>query len=185
MGGGFNMTYEETRKIFTVLKTNYPQSFKGWDAEQSHHFLDLWAEAFKDEPVDIVVAAVKAIIYSDTREFAPNIAIVKDKIYQLSNPFQIDADQAWDLVYKATCRGIYHAEEEFAKLPPEVQAGVGSPSQLREWAKMDSDVLQSVIGSNFKRGYSGRVAAKKEYDKLPSETKQMIEQIANGMKMIE
>lgn len=179
------MTYEETRKILTVLKTNYPQSFRGWDKDQSHAFLDLWAEAFKDDPVEIVIAAVKAIIYSDTREFAPNIGQVKDKMYKLSNTVQIDADQAWSMVSKALRNGIYGAEEEFAKLPPEVQAGVGNANQLREWAKMDADTVQSVIGSNFKRGYRGRIEAKKEYDKLPNETKNMIEQLSNGMKMIE
>lgn len=179
------MTYEETRKILSVLKVNYPQSFRGWDIDQSHAFLDLWAEAFKNDPVEVVVAAVKAIIYSDTREFAPNIGQVKEKMYKLSNNVQIDADQAWSMVSKALRNGIYGAEEEFAKLPPEVQAGVGNANQLREWAKMDADTVQSVIGSNFKRGYRGRIEAKKEYDKLPNETKNMIEQLSNSMKMIE
>ncbi|WP_196029343.1 replicative helicase loader/inhibitor [Longicatena caecimuris] len=179
------MTYEDTKKILTILKINYPHSFRGWKKEQGCDFLDLWAEAFKDDPVEIVVAAVKAIIYSDTREFAPNIGQVKDKMFKLSNPVQIDADEAWNMVSKALRNGIYGSEEEFAKLPPEVQVGVGSPSQLREWAMMDSDTVQSVIGSNFKKGYRGRVEAKKEYDKLPCETKNMIERLTNGMKMIE
>lgn len=179
------MTYEDTKKILTILKINYPHSFRGWKKEQGYDFLDLWSEAFKDDPVELVVAAVKAIIYSDTREFAPNIGQVKDKMYKLSNTVQIDADAAWNMVSNALRNGIYGAEEEFSKLPPEVQAGVGSPSQLREWAQMDSDTVQSVIGSNFKRGYCGRVEAKKEYDKLPCETKNMIEQLTNGMKMIE
>lgn len=179
------MTYEETRKILTVLKINYPQSFRGWDKDQSLAFLDLWAEAFRDDPVEVVVATVKAIIYSDIREFAPNIGQVKDKMYKLTAVSQIDADQAWSMVSSALRNSIHHAEEEFAKLPPEVQAGVGNANQLREWAQMDSDTVQSVIGSNFKKGYRGRVEAKREYDKLPSEAKNMIEQLSNSMKMIE
>ncbi len=177
------MTYEETRKILTVLKTNYPQSFRGWSRDQSQDFLDLWAEAFKDDSVEIVVAAVKAIIYSDTREFAPNIGQVKDKMLKLSNHVQVDADEAWNMISKALRNGIYGSEEEFAKLPPEVQVGVGSPRQLREWAMMDSNTVQSVICSNFKRGYRGRVEAKKEFDKLPVEAKKMIASLTDNINL--
>ena len=179
------MNIQETKEILFILQTNYPQSFKGWDKEQVKYFVELWAEAFKNDDVAIVTNAVKSIIYSSTREFAPNIGQVKDKIYQLSNHSQIDADEAWNMVSSALRNSIYHAEEEFNKLPIEVQAGVGNPNQLREWAQMDSDTVQSVIGSNFKKGYRGRVEEKKEYEKLPLEAKQMIKQLSNGMKMIE
>jgi hypothetical protein len=41
------MNYDETRNILSILKLNYPQSFKGWSLQQSHDFLNLWSEAFK------------------------------------------------------------------------------------------------------------------------------------------
>ncbi len=54
------MTYEETRSILTVLKINYPQSFRNWEREQGEAFLNLWSEAFKDDPVQMVAMAVIA-----------------------------------------------------------------------------------------------------------------------------
>ena len=177
------MTYEETRSILTVLKINYPQSFKGWTAEQGEAFLSLWSEAFKDDKTELVAMAVKAIIYSDIREFAPNIGQVKDRMVKLSNPMTIDADQAWSMVYKALSNSIYNSEKEFDKLPTEVRAGVGSASQLREWAQMDTATLESVIASNFKKGYRGRVKEKQEFEKLPQSVKTMIQGLTDSMRI--
>ena len=74
------MTVQETRDILTVLKTNYPNSFKNMSKEQSYSYLDLWATAFANDNKQDVINAVKEIIYTDTREFAPNIAQVKARL---------------------------------------------------------------------------------------------------------
>ena len=74
------MTVQETRDILTVLKTNYPNSFKNMSKEQSYSYLDLWATAFANDKKQDVINAVKEIIYTDTREFAPNIAQVKARM---------------------------------------------------------------------------------------------------------
>lgn len=177
------MTYEETRSILTVLKINYPQSFKNWEWEQGEAFLNLWSEAFKDDPVQMVAMAVKAIIYSDTREFAPNIGQVKDRMVKLSNSMTLDADQAWAMVYKALSNSIYNAESEFNKLPSEVRAGVGSASQLREWAQMDTATLESVIASNFKKGFRGRVQERLEFEKLPTKIQTMIQGLTDAKRI--
>ena len=71
------MKREETQQILQILRLNYPNSFKGLSDKDTFDFLDLWSEAFKDDDVKIVVMAVKSIIYTDTREFYPNIATVK------------------------------------------------------------------------------------------------------------
>lgn len=74
------MTVQETRDILTVLKTNYPNSFKNMSKEQSYSYLDLWATAFANDNKQDVINAVREIIYTDTREFAPNIAQVKARL---------------------------------------------------------------------------------------------------------
>lgn len=168
------MTFEQTRAILKILKTNYPQSFKNWTKEQSIDFLNLWAEAFKDEPAQIVVAAVKAIIYSDTREFAPNIGQVKNKIFELTNDSTMSEHEAWGLVFNALSNSGYHAKEEFEKLPPVIQRIVGGPSQLKEWCMMDTQTLNSVVSSNFMRSYRSRAKYEQEYQALPNEIKTML-----------
>ena len=179
------MTREEVRNLLKVLKVNYPATYKGWDAEQSNLYLDLWTEALKDEQARVVISVVKSIIYGEKREFAPNIGYVKNKIYDLTKPKILDEDEAWNLVVEATRHAGWHSQREFDKLPPEVQAGVGSPSTLRDWALMPTEQVNTVIASNFKRGYRARAESKREFDMLPSDTKAMIEGLSSKMKMIE
>lgn len=177
------MTLEETRSVLRVLRINYPHSFKDLSPQDTQDYLTLWAEMFKHDDYNLVKSAVLSIINGDKREFAPNIGQVKDMMYRLSNTKGIDPDEAWGMVYKALGNSIYNAKEEFEKLPDEVKAGIGSYSQLREWAQMDSKTLETVIASNFKKGYRTRVEEKKEFEKLPVEAKQMIATLTNGMRL--
>lgn len=165
------MNLQETRQLLGIMKANYPQSYRNWDKEQSQNYLMLWAEAFKDEPLELVANAVKAIIYGDTREFAPNIGQVKQKIYTLTAKNTLTEQEAWNLVYKALENSGYHAEEEFKKLPPIVQKIVGGPSALRELCMMPIDQINSVVASNFQRSYRARVKHEEEVQALPNSIK--------------
>lgn len=82
--------------------------------------------------------------------------------------------EAWGLVATALRNSAYGSVGEFAKLPPAVKRVVRNPEQLREWALMDADEVQTVIASNFQRSY--RTAAKQERDlqALPSSIRQFL-----------
>lgn len=168
------MNYDETRNILSILKLNYPQSFKGWSLQQSHDFLNLWSEAFKDDPVQLVAGAVKSIIYSDTREFAPNIGQVKNKMHKLTAKDELTEIEAWGTVKAALRKSGYHAAEEFEKLPPVVKSLVGSPRQLFEWSMMDTSEIDTVVASNFQRSYKVRAKHEKEMQAIPLEVKEAL-----------
>ena len=89
--------------------------------------------------------------------------------------------EAWQLVNAATQRGIYHAKDEFDKLPPVVQRIVGSPNQLKEWAMMDAETVQSVIASNFQRSYTVRAEKEREYMALPTGGKNTLAEISGKL----
>lgn len=125
------MTQEDTRKILTILKVTYPQSFKDWKKQQGELFLELWTEAFKFDDVNQVIKAVKHIIYTDTREFAPNIAQVKNVMFELCANFQVEVNQAWDLVLRNAKCDIQQATMNYKKLPANIQ-NVISPYFLSE-----------------------------------------------------
>lgn len=76
------MTLQETQQLLSVLRTNYPNTFRNQTKNESYDYLQLWAEAFKNDNANAVIKAVKKIIYEDTREFAPNIAQVKKMIQE-------------------------------------------------------------------------------------------------------
>ena len=145
------MTFEDTRKILTILKTTYPQSFKDWNKEQGDLFLDLWSEAFKNDDVNQVIKAVKHIIYTDIREFAPNIAQVKNVMFESCSNFQIDVNQAWELVLRNAKCDIQQATMNYKKLPADIQ-NVISPYYLSELGYSNKEQVGYKI-TEFERKY--------------------------------
>ena len=172
------MNRSETSAILTILKTAYPQFYRGIDVKEAERTVSLWHEMFKDDPVDVVAVAVKAMI-----AFPPNIGEVKEEIAEMRSPNEMTAIEAWGLVAAATRNSLYNAQAEFDRLPPTVQRLVGSPLQLREWATMDADTVSSVIASNFQRAYRVRSASDREYMKLPDDIKKVISGVADRLSL--
>lgn len=127
------LNYEETRNILTILKINYPQSFKGYTAETGQAFLNLWAEAFAHEPVELVIKAIKSIIYTDPREFAPNIAQVKLKVGEMVNGDTATPEEAWSMVITAARKAIpgdYENQKALWEALPPVARQLLDPADL-------------------------------------------------------
>ena len=177
------MNRSETSAILTILKTAYPQFYRGIDVKEAERTVSLWHEMFKDDPVDIVAVAVKAMIASRTNTFPPNIGEIKEEIAKMRTPNEMTAIEAWGLVAAATRNSLYNAQAEFDRLPPTVQRLVGSPLQLREWATMDADTVSSVIASNFQRAYRVRSTSNREYMKLPADIKKVISGVADRLSL--
>lgn len=173
------MTLQETGAIMDILETAYPRFYIGVTAEQSEKTVAFWCSMFQDEPVHIVAAAVKALIALDTKGFPPVIGQIKEKIRMLATPSEMTEGEAWCLVAGALRNGLYGSKEEFEKLPPDVQRIVGSPNQIREWAMMDVEAVQSVVASNFQRAYRKRIERKAEFEALPSDIKQIVGSLSN------
>ena len=157
------MNREETSKVLTILKLNYPQSFRSYTDEETYMLLDMWSEAFKAEDASIVTQAVKSIIYSDTREFAPNIAQVKAKIYDMSHHDEINELDAWKMAYKAIRHNGEQAKKEFEKLPTIVQKAIGDYSQLINWAMADISQISYIQQSFIKNFNKTKEADKYSY----------------------
>jgi len=167
------MTRQEALAIMAMLKTAYPSFYKDFSKEELNAAINLWATMFADDPAYIVTEAVKSLIC--TLKYPPTIADVKEKIATITQPPTMTEMEAWDMVRRAI--SYYHANEAFANLPPMLQKIVGSPNQLREWALMDVETVNSVIQSNFMRSYRVMAAREREYAMLPSSTKKFIAEI--------
>lgn len=179
------MTREETAEMLAILKAAYPHSFKDMTRVDGLAMLSLWERIFADDDKELVSAAIDALISTRTVGFSPTPGEVKEQIRKLSSANELDELAAWALVSKACANGIYGYKEEFAKLPPEVQRAVGAPEQLRDWAMMDSDTVQSVIASNFQRNYRASQAREKDLAKLPSNVRQILSGVAERMRLTE
>ena len=175
------MTFDETRGILKIIRAGWPHSFSTLTRQGAEEMLNLWAAMFKDDDPAVVALAVKAIIAGENREFAPSIGVVKDKMRQLTAPKAIGELEAWALVKKAVSRGYYNSVEEFNKLPPEIQKLVGSHSAIRDWAVMDASTFESVVGSNFQKGYRTQMKREQEYAAIPADVKKAVEALSKNL----
>lgn len=166
------MTRDETKKILMVVQAAYP-NFNPPDRTVT---VDTWHRFLGDYTYDQVDAAVGTYIRSDTSGFAPDIGKVVEKIQALFTEDSLNEMAAWGIVLKAIRNSGYHAEEEFAKLPPMAQKAVVSPGQLREWALAEDidGTWMNVTQSNFMRTYRAVAAREKEMRKLSPEILKLV-----------
>ena len=163
------MTREEMRDCLKLIQANY----ENWKPADLSVTLNLWTESFKDDPAELVKAAIWAIIQTSTSDFAPKIGQVRAKMLSLQNVNEITDSQAWVQVYNALCDANYHAESRYNELPDDIRRAVGGADQLRAWAVMDEQSL-SVAESNFKRTYRAVVSKRKELEALPGDLRPQI-----------
>jgi hypothetical protein len=163
------MTYKETLKAIALIQECYPHFMDGRTPDTT---AAIWAKMFPSEEYLRVEAAIMAFVASDVKGFPPAIGQIKEKLAQMDADNTLDEAGAWTLVAHAMRNGLYGSEKEFAKLPYDIQKSVGSASQLREWAMMDTEVVNSVVCSNFMRSYRARSVHTREMQKLPESAKQ-------------
>lgn len=168
------MTQNETNLIMAILTAAYPGYYEKKKEDDIKAIRDLWAMMFVDEPYELVQAAVRTLVKSRVYPSPPAIGEVTAAIYKLRHPDELTDAEAWQLVKRALRNSLYGASEEYARLPERVQRCIGSPSQLRDWATMDVDDLDSVVASNFRRAYSARCEYDREYEALPGDVREML-----------
>lgn len=178
------MSRQELLQIFALLEANYEPQFAKKTDLNKRAMVNLWEEHFIDKDYNLVKAAVNAYISTDTTGYVPNVGQINEQIRKLTNPDQMTEQEAVALIIKAAKNGTYGAEEEFEKLPPVLKRLAGSPEQIRLWARMDEDELNTVVASNLMRSY--KVIAKNEeaQQTLPSSVRAMLEQASERL-MIE
>lgn len=194
------MTLQETAQIMDVLATAYPQFYRNQSDDERMRGASLWAAMFKDEPVQLVAAAVKAFIAQDTKGFPPAIGIIKNTILRLTTPEEMTELEAWSLVRRAISgasmddssrvfrNGVFSppsAVVQFEQLPSILQRLVGDPARLAEWNQVPNDRLETVVQSNFMRSYRARAAHERELLAMPPDVRQVMERLAASKVMPE
>ena len=177
------MNVNETLKILSVMKANYPNFYKNMSRIDAEAQVNLWSEMFEDTPYEIVGTAVKSYIATDVNGYPPNIGIIKEQIKKLTQTEELTEQEAVNLIMKALQNSTYHAEEEFNKLPSVLQKLVGSPNMLREWAMMDISVVNSVVSSNLMRSFKAIKEQERVQQALPSSTKKAIAGLVDAFSM--
>ena len=152
------MNENETGKILSIISEMYPSFRKDRNIDATAR---VWQKIFEHTPYAAVEQALMAYIATDTKGFPPVPGAINEQIGRMMEAEGLSESEAWCLVYKAVCRGIYNSREEFEKLPEEVRRVVGHPSQLYEWAMLDTHEVNTVIASNVRRAWRARQEAQK------------------------
>lgn len=157
--------------------------YKDMSQEEAKQTVMLWAEMFAEDPYELVLLAVKALIETDSKGYPPHIGAVKEKLRLITGGDEMTEAEAWGIVAKALRNSTYGSREEFEKFPPVIKRIVGSPNQLREWGMMGSETVHSVVASNFQRSYKAIAQREREIAKLPPDVKAIVGKIAKGKRL--
>lgn len=170
------MKNSETAMLMAALKLAYPKYYVGQTEDESRQAAKLWNSMLEDYTYADVMPAVKAVIV--TSKFPPTIADIIEKIRDFRGR-EMNELEAWGYISKAVRNGSWHAEEEWKRLPENLQKIV-SPEMIRTWARAEADDVETVICSHFSRTFRAVQAKQKEREMLPSSVKQYITQIRGG-----
>lgn len=165
---------EQFKTLVKGMKAVYAHS---WFIPDQDAF-NVWYGLLKDLSYEDLSAAVQK--HMMTRPYPPTIADIRESAAQLMpGDGGLSELKAWGMVRKAISNSNYHAEEEFGRLPDVIQAAVGTPANLREWAMMPVETVESVEQSHFIRAYRAAVEREKETSKLAPELRGLYEAALN------
>jgi hypothetical protein len=146
------MNLQETTQVVFGIKAVYPAHFQRYSKTDFDGMISAWSGVFANIPFEVVKYGVNAFIANDTKGFPPVPGQIMQYIQLAKHGEKLSEGEAWSLVLKAVQNSLYNSDEEFQKLPQDVQRAVGSPQALRAMAMEEGT---TVIQSNFLRSYRG------------------------------
>lgn len=128
---------------------------------------------FSEDDFNLVAAAVKAFIATDSKGYPPHIGAIKEKMRMLVSEDYPTPLEAWNGIWDDLRKNNWSYRKTFENLPTIVKGIVGSASTLETWAGLKTETCESVVSSNFQKSYRYRVKKKQDYDAIPTDLKKM------------
>lgn len=166
------MTEKEVRQLLAMTQAVYPN----YNPPSREAAVNAWLMCLSEYDNNVVMAAFKAYMTTNTSGFAPAPGKLIEILQTLTQPSELNELEAWSIVRKALRNCGYNSEQEFAKLPTVVQKVVGTPQQLKIWA-CDSEFNENVVSSNFIKTYRAEVKRATELNKMPENVRKLIEMV--------
>ena len=165
------MNRNETKEVVMAIYNLYPN----WKPSDLSFTVDTWNVFLAEYDKKEVQVALATYVKSNTSGFAPSVGQLIQLLPSLIKKEEslLNEAEAWSLVRKAIRKSSYYADEEFQKLPSEIQKAVGSPANLRIIA-CNEDYNEEVESSNFKRAYRTVLAREKEIQRMPKQIQDLI-----------
>lgn len=148
------MTVNKIIELLDFISSFYPTKRT---EEQKQIVLSFWDETFKDYDDAIVELAVKYCV--KRCKFEPKISDVLSTIedlYRIDNPIVPDFDDVWLAVIKPLARIGNDWHKAFDGLPQIAKNIIKDPYRLKEYAQIDTYLLQTEIKKDFRRSYDDK-----------------------------
>lgn len=168
------MTTNEATRLIRIISTAFPSYRPQYDDDMLNDAIELWTMMFANDSYQVVIAAVKSYIEDGRNKYAPSIGEIKEIMSSVRVAGELSEAEAWNMVLKALQNGTYHAQEEFDKLPEDIQRAIGSPAYLRELA-ISEDLNTAVESSNFYRNYRAVRDRRRQAESLPENVRQVLQ----------
>lgn len=137
------MIKEETIKILSILKASYPNFYKDMSKKDAETTINLYTEMFSNTEANLVATAIKELIQHQS--YPPTIADIKNKIDELTQPYEETEAELWEIYKKIIQSGYYGDRSEFEELPEAIKTYLGNnPNRINELGMMESSTFNSV-----------------------------------------
>lgn len=168
------MDRDRFKVLVKAMKATYPQDTFIPDKDA----FDVWYSMLQDLPYEVCSLAIQKYIM--TRKFPPTIADIREMATEAMQRdlMPISELEAWAIVKKAISNSGYNSVEEFNKLPEVCQIAVGNPSNLREWAMMNTEQVDTIEQSHFIKSYRSAAMRMSEDARLPDKVKALISDVS-------
>ena len=148
------MNKEETQKILTILRVNYPNNFKSVANKNDMDLIvDTWDIQFKSYTLDEVFNAIMSIIATDTSGFAPSIGRVKDELNKKYKDSVMTDEEAWSIVLNSAKCNPTKAKSNFEALPGNIKKAVKHPKFLESLGNANIS-SQGIFKKDFVKNYN-------------------------------
>lgn len=148
------MNKEETQKILTILRVNYPNNFKSVANKNDMDLIvDTWDIQFKSYTLDEVFNAIMSIIAIDTSGFAPSIGRVKDELNKKYKDSVMTDEEAWSIVLNSAKCNPTKAKSNFEALPGNIKKAVKHPKFLESLGNANIS-SQGTFKKDFVKNYN-------------------------------
>ncbi len=149
------MTREDIKRLLGMITITYP-NFKLNDPALA---VDVWHQILEPDEAQHIFDAFSVYARTDTSGFAPSPGKLHMMIAdRLSD--EIDEGEIMTMLTLASRNANYGFQEEFDKMPRELQKAVGSPTNIRNWGQMSQEQL-SYAFNNVVKAYKRNIHEEK------------------------
>ena len=172
------MNRAEIIQIITILAGNY-DSVLNKTKQQKEIMINTWQECLGDLDYNLTLQAVKKSIISSP--YPPTIHEIRKSAMEIVAPIENDVLGSWNECYKMICKGTYMTQEEFDSHSEVCKRFLGSTDQLRNYARSDIDVINTVVKGQFMKQYEILINREQEKRLIPPKMQEIIGKLADKM----